>query len=320
MIDLLSGIAPSPTADPLAGISTPAPEQPKRRGRPRKSAAGANRPMYFDIETIPDESRLELFGLDSLPTLPPPTAGDELPSVESFLAMDLKAAAKFLSTNNPPDSWIDAVIAAEDAKEKPRKGLHDIIDDRTSRLNAIANAASERSKLLSTTPEFNRVISLAIAIGDDAPEALVDGIASRGSQVETEKSLLEFFWFTVRSCNTIVGFHIAGFDLPTIFIRSALLGIEPTRRIDLTPWKGEVVDLAVARFPKGSPGEEKTGRPGKMKTLARVYGIDVPAGDVDGSQVAELFKTDPAAVGRYDASDVVVAREIHRLYQGFFCA
>jgi hypothetical protein len=315
-MDLLGGLtlsAPSPT---------PAVAEQKRRGRPRKTKAGGTRPLYFDIETTPDYSRIDTFGLPPLPSSEVtylsgcPVVADVLDAKTGKTVTEIAGIIKVL---NPTVLWIDALEAAEIATGKPRKGLLELIDQTRKQRQAVAEAADERSKLLGTTPEFNRIVSLAMAHGDDDVEALVVGVANRGLQPETEKSLLEAFWFAAKTAGPVVGFNVAYFDLPTIFIRSALLGVEPSRKFDTAPWKGDVIDLMLSRFPKGKPSEDKSGRPGKLKTLARVMGIEIPEADVDGSKVADLFRTDPQAVGRYNASDVVITRELHRLYSGYFC-
>jgi hypothetical protein len=48
-------------------------------------------------------------------------------------------------------------------------------------------------------------------------------------------------------------------------------------------------------------------------------GIPIPAEGVDGSQVAELFASDPVKLGDYVRSDIQITRELHRRFRGFFC-
>lgn len=57
----------------------------------------------------------------------------------------------------------------------------------------------------------------------------------------------------------------------------------------------------------------------KLKDLAKWYGIEVPAGDVDGSQVLELYQSDPEMLARYVRSDVEITRQLHGLWRGTFC-
>ena len=57
----------------------------------------------------------------------------------------------------------------------------------------------------------------------------------------------------------------------------------------------------------------------KLKDVARLYGIHVPAGDIDGSQVEELLNTEPEKVAEYCKSDVSITRELWSLFCGYFC-
>jgi hypothetical protein len=90
-----------------------------------------------------------------------------------------------------------------------------------------------------------------------------------------------------------------------------LLDVCPSRQFDLKPWGTDVIDLMKKRFP--SSGSMK------LKTLAACMGIPIPAGDVDGSQVEELWKNDPKKLGEYVRSDVDLCAELHSKYFGFFC-
>ena len=80
------------------------------------------------------------------------------------------------------------------------------------------------------------------------------------------------------------------------------------------------MDLFVRRFGGSRSGESadvKTSR--GLKSLARQLGLTIPCEGVDGSQVAEIFRTNPAALAQYVESDIVVTRKLHRLYEGYFC-
>src|SRR5690606_12649199 len=161
-------------------------------------------------------------------------------------------------------------------------------------------------KLLSVTPEFCRIVAMGWAFGNEEPRSMVVG------EHYTEDGILAAFWDMVADLRgRVIGFNIVGFDLPVIYIRSALLGITPSRQFDLRPWGNDVIDLMQARFPKG---------PSKpMKSLARFYGLDIPAGEMDGGSVAQLVaegKTDEVA--DYVKSDVIVTRQLHEFYRGYF--
>lgn len=307
----LTGIA----AGAVAGLTTTTipvkPSREKKTASPPPKFTGGRRNLYFDLETVPDESRLEVFGLDPLPEMPPVTPNEELPSLEDFLKLGLSELDKLLATLNPPDTWLAAVECAERAQTKPRKGFFDSITTHCKRIEGITEAATARKKLLSVTPEYCRIVALGYAVGDDPACGFVVGPQPNGGEF-TERTLLEHFWSLVSKVSPIVGFNVLGFDLPVIYVRSALLGVKPTKLIDMKPWGGEVVDLMKVRYPaSASKG---------LKELARLYGIEVPAEGVDGSMVGDLIQTDPQKVCEYVKSDIEVTRSLHHFFKGFFTA
>lgn len=289
------------------------PETPVKRER-------TTGPLYFDIETIPDFSRESVFDeagmLPDVPESIPETAPEHLLDPEEFVSQSLDECRQMLAKLNPPDSWIDSAIAAEKASgKKTRKGLFDLFDAVKDRRSAATKANAERNKAMSVTPEMCRIVAIGYGVGDvvisESGFDIRDGIACIDDATET--ALLDDFWqMLAHHRGPLVGFNVFGFDLPVIFVRSAILGVEPTRSIDTKPWGKDVIDLMYARFPKS----KATG----LKTMAKLYGIDIPTGDVDGGAVLDLFLNDPSRIAEYVKSDIIVTRELHRRFRGFFCA
>jgi hypothetical protein len=306
----------------LAPPPPPPQPAPKRTTTPRASTATAKARgkqfLYFDLETVPDESRLDLFGLGELPSPLPPTPIEACPAADKLIAGKVDEIKKSLAGLNPPAEWIDAAEAAEKALEKPRKGVLDELQGLRDRQNGedgvIQAAIEDRRKLLSVTPEFNRIVAVGWAIGTDTTEAMVVGepLAMSDTTKTSEIDLIDKLWSLIAG-NTVVGFNVLHFDLPTLFVRSALLGVKPPRKLDLRPWGDDVVDLMAVRYPKG-PGR-------KLKELAAYYGFAVPAGDFDGSKVYETWKAGEFnQLAAYVRSDVEISRKIHNFYRGFFTA
>ena len=92
-------------------------------------------------------------------------------------------------------------------------------------------------------------------------------------------------------------------------VRSSLLGIRGTRTLDLRPFSTQVLDLMAKRY-QGVPLNKTKG----LKTLAKLNGIVVPAGDMDGSQVMDVYKENPDAIHDYVGSDVDVLRKLYLKY------
>ena len=210
-----------------------------------------------------------------------------------------------------PAEWIAAAEKRELSAEKAPQGK--VVDDlrglaklQAGEADAIKAAGEAQRKTMSVTPEFCRVVAMGCAAGAGEIRTFVVG-----RHDTTEKSILERFWELVTESTPIVGFNIINFDLPVIFIRSAILGVRPSQKIDMRPWGGQVIDLMTARYPKG-------GQKG-LKDLARILGFTVQAEGMDGSQVYDLWKAgDLESIAKYQASDIDVTRRLYEFYSGYF--
>lgn len=270
-------------------------------------------PLFCDIETVPDEERLESFDLPPLPPIPGVTGESELPEPAELItgtAESIKTALNKLGA--VPDEWLDKLVTAE-ATLKNRSGVLESIDKARKVKNDILKLHEERLKLLSTTPEYCQIAALGWAVGDSDIFSCVLGLTH-----QSEHEILSAFWKLAESHSPVIAYCGLTFDLPVILARSAMLGVQPTRTFDLRPFSKDVFDPYIGRF--GSRGNTDSRKPGKLKVLAKVYGIDAPAGDVDGSRVHELMKTPEGreAVGKYVKSDVHVLREFYHRLQGYF--
>ncbi|MCL4295746.1 MAG: hypothetical protein KJ077_08465 [Anaerolineae bacterium] len=258
--------------------------------------------LFVDIETAPDKERLHLFDL--------PQAPETLPDVAELLVGAVAETEKFLGEYGPCLSadYLDLLVIAE-SQGKKRSGVFNAVDKARE---AFARQQTE----LSVTPEYCRVVALGSALGlTEEPVAEVVGLpcSLEADGIVDERYILEEFWRLAEGRGTVlVGYNLLDFDLRVLLVRSALLGIEPTRVFDLKPWGKDCIDLMKARFPMGKAM--------KLKQLARLYGLPVPVEDVDGSMIAELIETNPAKVAQYVRSDIVVTRALYRFYGGYFFA
>lgn len=287
---------------------------------PTRNPRRGPEPCYFDIETVGDDSRAHLFNLDPLPPIPEEDDIAKMPDPEGVVAKTVDDAKKALDKLNcPPGAWLDQVADAERTKGKGgnRAGVFDAIEKARGKRQSVVALHDERRKLLATTPEFCRIVSLAWAVGNGEPIAAVVGRDANGETV-TEQDILKAFWALAYQHSPLICFNGLHFDLPVIFVRSAILGVPASRMLDLKPWGKDVLDVYAVRFPKARASGD--GKPRKLKALAPLYGIEVPAGDVDGSQVEELFKNDPAKLAAYNMSDVATTRAFYKSLAGYFWA
>lgn len=340
--------AETPVVEPVAPVTlTPRTRAVRSdKGLSRGPRSGGRGLLYFDLETIPDHSRFDQFGLDPIPEIEPlPELIEFVQNERASLADCKNSAEKFLDATvesiklniwklNPCDDYLVQLDKAERATAKPRKGVLDVIGDvmtqddtrlseinkeNTNRMSEMEKNNAKRllmieqqRKEMAVSPEMNRIVAMGWAVGNDDVRSLVVGEKNAGDGETTEIDILETLWSLAAQASTVIGFNILGFDLPTIYVRSMLLDVRPSRQFDLKPWGNDCIDLMAVRFPKSSAK--------RLKWLAAAMDIEVPAGDVDGSRVEELWKTDPAKVGEYVRSDVSVTRELHQMYRGFFCA
>lgn len=266
----------------------------------------SGQPIFADIETIPNFDAVESFGLEPLPPIPTETPDNLCPVLFPMDKRTIPEIEKLLETPGVvfPGTALDKFIAEETAG-KNRAGVFKAIATARGAVGSVVQMHADRCKLLGTSKEYCQICSIATASGRDPVKVRVLG------QGYTETELLEGFWADVANGGLIVGFNHIHFDLPIIFWRSAMLGVEPTRRISLSKYDSnrDCLDIFLRLCPGGR---------GSMKSIAKLCGVKIPAGDMDGSQVAELFKTDPKAVGFYNGSDVDVTRGIYKKFQGLF--
>ena len=317
--ELLDGIGCESTDSPASSPSTMPASATAKPSRSQSVVGSPHRctTLYFDLETVPDESRLAQFNLQPLPTLPPPIPMKEMMSPAEFVTQTLDVCKGWFKTHHPCEEWVDQVEQAEMENKKPRAGLFEVLASHREKAQTIADAAADRNKLLSVTPEFNRIVALGWALDGGETQALLEGPQPNGWDA-SEAVLLEHFWHLASKSKILCGYNVLGFDLPTIYIRSALLGVKPSRLIDLKPWGGEVIDLLKVRHPAGIPNEGQTGKPSRLKTVARVLGLDVMADEVEGSQVMDLYLNDREKLAQYVKSDVSLCQQLREFYRGYF--
>lgn len=231
--------------------------------------------LFFDLESMVDESRLNLFRNDL--------------SDKAHAAINSIGAGREGGWTGDPD--------ADDALLTEKKSL-----------------------LGSVTPEYCRVIGLNLGFDEQAPRSGWVGEVRNGGEPLTERDLLEAFWSSVKTAKCIVGFNSIRFDLPAIMVRSALLGVEPTRNLtDLKPWENFHVDLLARRWPYRAGAQFQS-----LKALRRILSLPIPPGyesvlDMDGGDVGALWVAGEfEKCNRYGCLDIETTRELCRHWGGYF--
>lgn len=255
--------------------------------------------LFVDIETIPDLERLDSFGLE-IPGKPRPRKPrEECPDIATCIDQALEQIKYDIRAAWPCDEWLADLMTAENNAKKPRAGVKDLVKSIRTEMENEITAEADFIKKLSVNPHYCKIAALGFATGDTPAVGLIGD----------ERQILQEFWALASICNPIVGFNHTSFDLPVILVRSMVLGIRPTRKLDLRPWSDSCLDLMVSLFGRGPAIG--------LKKLAKMLGLTVRQ-DCDGSQVHRLMTEDPQAVRRYVASDVELTRDLFRKVEGYF--
>ncbi len=198
----------------------------------------------------------------------------------------------------------------------------DMLDEHPSP-NLLAALETEIDRIMSITPEYCKSVCLGYAIGEERPHSGMVGKTGIDGDSLTEADLLKTFWSLVERADHIIGYNILNFDLQVIRARSARLGIKNIRPLwNVKPWEDTVIDVWAKRWTSGSKGVR--GR--KLDQAASVERIPIPQSYQDfleqGFTGADILlawqKGDLESIGTHCELDVVMCRELARLWGGVF--
>lgn len=265
--------------------------------------------LFLDIETIPDLSRIKgtkWYGeKDTVPT-------DQLIPVDQLVAKTAVEISAYVKMHACPANYLELLRSAEIATK-----------NRDTVIKSIQSACSNNdgwTKTASLCPELCKIICFGFGFDTDdsvhADDAIIGGdtdlVICSDVLSDMEEEGLRKFWELART-RQIVGYNCLGFDLPVIFARSAILGITPSRSLDIGRYTKSVIDLYIKRFGNYPP----SGHPADQKSLCRLYGMEV--GDMDGSKVFDLWQSGQTQeIADYQLSDLQGLRFLFRSWMGFF--
>lgn len=244
--------------------------------------------VYFDIETIPNFSKSELWD-----------DGGRSSVFDTDLILSQPVAMLKKSLCGLDKDSLNSLLDSETFGKNRSSAVSAIEGEIKSVGSALKNAG--------LTPEYNRVVAIGYALDDGE----IDVLTSDGTD-DMEKEIIGRFWQIVGRHNRLIGYNISNFDIRVLVVRSALLGVESSGVYfpDLmNRYSNNVVDLMNARFPFAKAM--------KLKDLVVASGIAPLVEDIDGSQVFGLFEDDPELLAEYCKSDVYVIRELARKYKGY---
>ena len=155
------------------------------------------------------------------------------------------------------------------------------------------------------------------AVHFQAPESNLKTVEENDVQYvpSTEKEILENFWEVIRYYDQYVTFNGRAFDCPYIMIRSAILGIKPSRNMMPYRYSTEAhIDLLDQLSFYGA-----VRRRGNLHLWCQAFGITSPKDKgVSGDDVARLFKEKEFLnIARYCFDDIKATAELFRRWEKY---
>ncbi len=134
-----------------------------------------------------------------------------------------------------------------------------------------------------------------------------------------EAELLTAFWDVARHYDSIITFNGRGFDVPFIYLRSALLNVPISRR----DWLGyrystePHCDLAEQLTFYGVSGRDGAGRRFNLDFYCKAFGIESPkAHGIDGTCMADMVEAGRhKEIAEYCLRDVVATTKLYHIWR-----
>lgn len=294
------------SGNPFSALSSPA------AAASPKSVASSRGMMFFDFETVPDEEKWPRPSEDSFPK---PEYDPLATDIES---LDVAGVYKQHSTAANLVAFLKSTTLSQQQlleirdheKAMPKGNRATVLKAIDASLDAgaeglekwetdLSDAVAAWKKECSTNPFKAKICAFGWAIGT------ADEVSMTARTEQEEIAICEKFWELVANGRQRCGYNIFNFDDLLIAVRSLILGVAPSRPLQRKKFgNDQAVDLMVRLFPSGKAM--------KCKEVCRSLGIDPPAGDMEGSQVFDLYEAgDMETIAAYVESDVYVEREMY---------
>lgn len=136
----------------------------------------------------------------------------------------------------------------------------------------------------------------------------------------TEKEMLEQFWEIVKSYNCFISFYGRGFDVPFLMIRSAILGVKPTKNLLSNRYlfsqmqNAKHIDLADQLTFYGASTKKFN-----LHMWTKAFGIKSPKEDgVTGDNVTALYKEGKIRdIIEYNLRDLKSTSELYKKWDEY---
>ncbi len=147
--------------------------------------------------------------------------------------------------------------------------------------------------------------------GKPAGDHEEDGVLFRSG---SEEDIMNYFWDSIRAYRQFITFNGRTFDCPLLMLRSAMLGIRPSR--DLMPYRYDTkihVDLLDQLVFYGA-----SNRRFSLDFYCKAFGIPSPKGEMDGSKVGEFYKAGKYLdIAKYCYRDICATAKLYEKWDKF---
>jgi len=136
----------------------------------------------------------------------------------------------------------------------------------------------------------------------------------------TEKEILEKFWETAKSYNCFISFNGRSFDVPFLMIRSAILGVKPSknlmsnRYLNSQKYDASHIDLFDQLTFYGA-----TRRKFNLHFWSKAFGIKSPKeSGITGEDVKKLYQEGKLLkIAEYNYGDLVATKELYEKWNQY---
>lgn len=195
---------------------------------------------------------------------------------------------------------IDLETVPDDMAEdlKPQAALGNLVDPVKIAAKQKEWGEDGQVKKMSLSPSMNKIVSL---------QMWGEGFYQ---QPKDETDMLSNFWYTVAHHGQIVGYNLINFDLPTILMRSMLLGVKPSRELPLRKYSREPIFDVMQELAYWNPENWKG-----LDWWARRLGIGATIGS--GADIYNLWKEGKQEeIDAHCRRDVELTRDIYEKIRG----
>lgn len=168
-------------------------------------------------------------------------------------------------------------------------------------------------------PETNKG---AVYLRANSKSQIANSELEEGISVEIgdEKQILEKFWEAAKSYNYFITFNGRTFDVPFLMIRSAILGVRPTknllsnRYLSLQKYDATHVDLLDQLTFYGAVRKKFN-----LHFWTKAFGIKSPKEKgITGDEVGKLYKEGKLLeIAKYNLGDLMATKELHERWNKY---